>query len=85
MKRESCLASLVVFYHMPSSVDEKKAADVIFLGFKKTFNNFSLTNLESMNEVVFERCLNCRAQMIVVLGVKANRCTPRVDTGSRTV
>lgn len=49
MKRKPCLTSIIAFYCMPGSVDEKKAADVIFLDFRKAFNAFSLTNLESMD------------------------------------
>lgn len=37
-KRKSCLTSLIAFYYVPSSVDEKKAADVIFLTFGKAFS-----------------------------------------------
>lgn len=44
MKRKSCLTSLIAFYYMPVSVDEKKAADVILLDFRKAFRAFSLTD-----------------------------------------
>lgn len=44
MKRKSYLTSLIAFYYMPSSVDEKKAADIIFLSFGKAFIAFSLSD-----------------------------------------
>lgn len=44
MKGKSCLTSLIAFYCMPGSANEKKAADVIFLNFRKAFNAFSLTD-----------------------------------------
>lgn len=44
VKRKSCLTSLIAFYYMPSSVDEKKAADIIFLNFGKAFIAFSLSD-----------------------------------------
>lgn len=49
VKRKSYLTSLIATYYMPGSVDEKKAADFIFLGFRKAFNTYSPTNLESMD------------------------------------
>lgn len=43
MKRKSSVTNLVAFYDkLTSSVDEEKAADVIFLNFSKAFNTFSL-------------------------------------------
>lgn len=43
MKRKSSVTNLVAFSDkLTSSVDEEKAADVIFLNFSKAFNTFSL-------------------------------------------
>lgn len=44
MNRKSCLNSFIAIYYMPSSVDEKRAADVIFLNFRKAFSAFFLTD-----------------------------------------
>lgn len=44
MNRKSCLTSFIAFYYMPSSVDEKRAADVIFINFRKAFSTFFLTD-----------------------------------------
>lgn len=91
MKRKSCLTNLIAFYDkMTSSVDEEKAADVIFLDFSKTFNTFSLGDklikcgLDSVwNLPELPGSDGCDHWYEVQL--EASWCTPRVDTGSSTV
>jgi len=45
VERKSFLTNLIAFYDkMTSSVDEEKAAVVVFFDFSRAFNTFSLTD-----------------------------------------
>lgn len=81
MKRKSCLTSLIAFYYMSSSVDEKKAADVIFLNFGKAFSRsdklrkHGLDSVSKMSELLGSGGCGprCKGQLVYPRGCYESR------------